>query len=93
MKYSTIQRENVNRGHATTIIATNATMDNHGYKPGMSPFVSRLIDNCLLYATTPDCTRSDAAVDLPKVSKVIQNGLCLSFVANSFTDPIFKLIL
>jgi len=36
MKYSTIQRESVNRGHAATIIATD--MQNgipfHGHKPG-----------------------------------------------------------
>jgi len=36
MKCSTIQRENVNRGHAATIIATNVQkgIPFHGHKPG-----------------------------------------------------------
>jgi len=58
-KCSTIQRENVNKGHAATIIATNIQngVPFHGHKPEiLSPFNSRLIDNCLLYAR-PDHTQ------------------------------------
>jgi len=55
--------------------------------PGTSsPLVSRLIDNCLLYAR-PDRTQTLLlAIGLSKVSKVIQSGLIYRFVAISFTD-------
>jgi len=58
-KCSTIQRENVNRGHAATIIATNVqnSIPFTDTSPEMSfPFTSHCINNCLLYAG-PDCTQ------------------------------------
>jgi len=51
--------------------------------PEMSaPFVSRLINNCLLYAR-PDHTQTLLQFVL-QVSKVIQCGLCLSFCCKFF---------
>jgi len=49
----------------------------------LSSFINCLIDSCLLYARL-DCTQQ--TVDLSKVSKVIQSGLCLSFCCNFFTN-------
>jgi len=60
MKCSTIQCENVNTEHAAIIIATNVQNGVlfHKHKPEMSsPFVSHLIDNCLLYARQ-HCTQT-----------------------------------
>jgi len=46
--------------------------------PEMSPFVSRVIDNCLLYAK-PDCTQTLLQLVFHKFQKIMQSGLCLSF--------------
>jgi len=55
-------------------IMASLSMDT--YPEMSSPFVSRLIDSCLLIRQTRP--HSDAAaVCLSKVAKVIQSGLCL----------------
>jgi len=55
----------------------------------MSPFVSRLVNSCLLYSVHQTRPHSDAAaVGLSKVSKDIQSGLCLSFCCKFFHESV-----
>jgi len=59
MNYSTIQYENVYRGHAATIIATDVHNGAHSTDRSLemsSPFFSHLIINYLLHAR-PDPTQ------------------------------------
>jgi len=59
MKGTAIKRENVNREHAASIITTNVQhgIPWLGHNPEISsPFVSLLINNCLLY-TRPENTQ------------------------------------
>jgi len=51
----------------------------------MSSIVSRLIDNCLLYAR-PDYTQTLLQLFFQMFQEIIQSGLLLSFVANSFSN-------
>ena len=79
MKCSTIQRENVNRGHAATIIATNVqnVVPFHGHKPRDVVSI-RQSPNQLLSVVCQTSPHSDAAaVGLSKVSKVIQSDLTI----------------
>ena len=83
-----IQHENVNSGHAATFIVTNVQncVPFHGHKPGDIVSI-RQSPHQQLSAVCQTRPHSDAAaVGFSKVSEVIQSGLCLSFVANSFTD-------
>jgi len=85
-KCSTIQRENVNRGHAETSIATNVqnSIQFHGHKHRDVVSICQSPHQWLsvVHQTRP---HSDAAVvGLSKVSKVIQSGLCLSFCYKFF---------
>jgi len=83
MKCLSIQHENVNRGHAATIIATNIQNSIPFHGPDMSsPFISRL-DNCLLY-TRQDRTQTLLQLVFQKFPKIIQSGLCLSFCCKFF---------
>jgi len=89
MKRSTIQCENVSRGHAATTIATNVQKGIlfHGQKPleMSSIFVSRLMDNCLLYAR-PDRTQTLLQLVFQKFQKSFKLVFVYPFVANFFTD-------
>jgi len=91
MKCSTIQRENVNREHAATIIATNVQMASHSIdtSPGKSAFVSRLIDNCLLYAR-PDRTQMLLQLVFQKFQKSFKfhSVLCLFFCCKFFHSSV-----
>jgi len=51
--------------------------------PEMSPFVSRLIDNCLQYASS-ERTQTLLQLFFQKSQKVMQSGLCLSFCCKFF---------
>jgi len=49
------------------------------------PFVSHLINNCLLYAR-PDCTQTLLQLVFQKFQKSLKVVFVYPFVANSFTD-------
>jgi len=86
MKCSTIQCENVNRGHAATIIATNVEngVPFHSHKPRDEiSIVSRFIDNCLLY-TSLDHTQVLLQLVFQKFQKSFKVVFVYTFVANSF---------
>ena len=87
MKGSTIQCQNVNRGHAITIIVTNVqnVVPLHRHKPGSVSFCQSPHQQLSVVRQTRP--HSDAAaVGLSKVSKVIQSAFVYPFVADSFTD-------
>jgi len=89
VKCSTIHRENVNRRHAATIIATNVQNDVqfHGHKPGDAVSIRQSPQQQLSAVRQNRPHSHAAAVGLSKVSKVIQSGLLVyPLVANSFTD-------
>jgi len=89
MKCSIIQRENVNRGHAATIIATNIHngFPFHGHKPGDVVSI-RLSPHRQLFSVCQTRPYSDAATVGFSVSKVIQSGLCLSFCCKFFHESV-----
>jgi len=86
MKCSTIQRENVNRGHAATIIATNVRncVSFHGHKPRDVVSIHQSHHWQLSVVCQTRLHSDAAAVGLSKVSKVIQSGLCLTFCCKFF---------
>ena len=90
MKCLSIQYENVNRGHAVTIIATNVQngISSRIHKPGdIAAIVSRFIDNCLLYAR-PDHTQMLLQLVFQMFQKIIQSGLHLSFCCEFFDESV-----
>jgi len=87
MKCSTNQCENVNRGHVAAIIATNFQNNIHSTDTSLelsSPFVSRLINSCLLYAR-PDHTQTLLQFVFQKFQRSFKVTFVYHFVANSFT--------
>jgi len=90
IKCWTIQRENVNRGHAATFIATNVQNGVlfHGHKPGDVVSI-RQSPHRQLSAVRQTRPHSDAAaVGLSKVSKVIQSGHCPCFCCKFFDKSV-----
>jgi len=90
MNCSTIQLINVNRGHAATIIATNVQNGVPCFTDTSLeisfPFISRLIDNSLLYAR-PDCTQTLLQLVFQKFQKSLFKVVFVyPFVANSSMD-------
>ena len=82
MKCSIIQRENVNRGYAAIIIATNVQngVPFHGHKPRDVVSIRQLPQQLSAIGLRQTRPYSDAAaVGLSKVSDIIQSYLCLSF--------------
>jgi len=53
--------------------------------PETPPFISRLIDNCLLYAR-PDHTQALLQLAFQKFQKSLKVVFVYAFVANSFTN-------
>jgi len=77
MKCSTIQSENVNKGHVATTIATNVQngIRFHEHKPGDVSICQSLHQ---LSAVCQTRLHSDAAaVGVSKVSKVVQSGMSI----------------
>jgi len=89
MKYLTIQRENVKRGHAATIIATNVQNGVPLHKHTPRDVSIHQSPHRQLSAVCQSRPHSDAAtVGLSKVSKVIQNDLYLSFCYKFFRGSV-----
>jgi len=75
-KWTAIQRENVNRGCIASIITISVQngVPLHGHKPReSSPFVNRLINNCLLLYPRPDRTQTLLHLFVQMFQKIVQS--------------------
>jgi len=90
MKCSTIQHENVNRGHSATTIAKNVqnSVPFHGHEPRDVVFIRQLPHwhlSVVAYARS-DRTQTLLQLVFQKFQKSFKVIFVYPFVANSFTD-------
>jgi len=85
MKWWTIQRENVNTGHAATIIAPNVQngIPFYRHKPGDVVSICQSPHRQLSAVCQTDCTQTLLQLVFQRF-QVIKSGLCLSFCSKFF---------